>query len=101
MVRSLHAERARWPSLRAGAPRDAANNHAAGRSAMSRSTEQGGGSQQRELAGRDGVRRREVFGLSAAGATGAAIAAGALAMPLVREARAQGSGGSRLQTVLE
>jgi len=49
----------------------------------------------------EGVRRREVFGLSAAGATGAVIAAGALALPLVREARAQGSGGSRLQTVLD
>ena len=49
----------------------------------------------------DGVRRREVFGLSAAGATGAVVAASTLASPLIREARAQGAAGSRLQTVLE
>ena len=48
-----------------------------------------------------GVRRREVFGLSAAGATGAVVAASALAAPLIREARAQSTSGSRLQTVLE
>jgi polar amino acid transport system substrate-binding protein len=47
----------------------------------------------------DGVRRREVFGLSVAGA-GAVVAAGALAAPLVREAQAQGAADSRLQTVL-
>ena len=48
-----------------------------------------------------GVRRREVFGLSAAGATGAVVAASALAAPLIREARAQSTSGSRLQTVLD
>ena len=67
---------------------------------MSPSTEQDAITQERE-GSREGIGRREVFGLSAAGATGAVIAAGALALPLVREARAQGSGGSRLQTVLD
>jgi len=48
-----------------------------------------------------GVQRRELLGLSAAGATGA-IAAASLLNPLsVREARAQQASGSRLQTVLE
>ena len=49
----------------------------------------------------DGVRRREVFGLSAAGATGALVAASAMGSPLIRQARAQSTAGSRLQTVLE
>jgi polar amino acid transport system substrate-binding protein len=48
-----------------------------------------------------GVRRREVFGLSAAGATGAVVAASALAAPLIREARAQSTSSSRLQSVLD
>jgi polar amino acid transport system substrate-binding protein len=50
---------------------------------------------------RDGVGRREVFGLSAAGATGAVVAASALAAPFVREARAQGRPESRLYEVLD
>jgi polar amino acid transport system substrate-binding protein len=49
----------------------------------------------------ESMRRREVFGLSAAGATGAVVAASAMAAPFVREARAQGGTDSRLQTVLE
>jgi len=49
----------------------------------------------------DGVRRREMFGLSAAGATGAVVAASAFASPLVREARAQGRPESRLYEVLD
>ncbi len=61
---------------------------------MSRRTGSGSG-------GQDGVRRREVFGLSAAGATGAVVAASALASPLIREAHAQSTAASRLQTVLE
>jgi len=47
------------------------------------------------------MRRREVFGLSAAGATGAVVAAGAMAAPFVRAAHAQSTAGSRLQTVLD
>ena len=58
-------------------------------------------SRQDGSSGPDGVRRREVFGLSAAGATGAVIAAGAMAAPLVRPAYAQQVGASRLQTVLD
>jgi polar amino acid transport system substrate-binding protein len=48
----------------------------------------------------DGVRRREMFGLSAAGASGAVVAS-VLASPLVRQARAQPAAPSRLQTVLD
>jgi polar amino acid transport system substrate-binding protein len=42
-----------------------------------------------------------MFGLSAVGATGAVVAAGALAAPLIREARAQGRPESRLYQVLD
>jgi polar amino acid transport system substrate-binding protein len=48
----------------------------------------------------DGVRRREIFGLSAAGASGAVVAS-VLASPLIRQARAQPAAPSRLQTVLD
>jgi polar amino acid transport system substrate-binding protein len=50
---------------------------------------------------KDGVRRREMFGLSAAGATGAVVTASVLASPLIRQARAQSAAPSRLQTVLD
>jgi polar amino acid transport system substrate-binding protein len=50
---------------------------------------------------KDGVRRREVFGLSAAGATGAVVTASVLGSPLIREARAQGRPESRLYEVLD